>query len=186
MDFDATYQDYFALDEGTDVGLADIHTVTEAVAAGAGIWDLADMEQHARFLAINAWTGHYDSYSYYSNNYRVYFDPANAGKAVFLPWDPDWAFYENTNINGYYGHISEYCRNDDECWAVVQETIESLDASVADSQLAIDVQTAIDLIEATLDDDPMAETSTREIHSCQGQLFDWFDEREGALDRLGW
>jgi spore coat protein CotH len=186
VDFDYATQEHFNLDEGVDVGLTDIYAVTNAVVAGAGIWDLIDKEQHARFLAINAWTGHYDSYSYYSNNYRVYFNPANGYKGEFLPWDPDWAFYDYTDVNGYYGDISQYCRYDEECWAIVQETVEALNDTVPGSPVEVEVQAAVDLIEPTLRDDPMSETRAGEVRQCQSALFDWFDNRGGQLDRVGW
>ncbi|MDP2315056.1 MAG: CotH kinase family protein [Pseudomonadota bacterium] len=189
VDFNDSNQQYFQLDEGTDVALADIQAITDAVRAGAtfagALGSLVDMEEHAAFVAVNAWIGHYDSYTYYSNNYRVYFDPARGGQAVFLPWDPDWAFYSATAVTSFYGTISAQCYADPACNAAIDTNVDYLDANVAGSPLATELLAAIALIQPALTEDPKLETGRREIRACQDDLFDWFNRRGGELDRAG-
>jgi spore coat protein CotH len=189
LDFNTNTQDYLQLDEGTDVGMADVHAITTALAAGgdlqATLGPLVDLDEHAAFLAAAAWTGHYDSYSYYDNNYRVYFDPARGGRAVFLPWDPDWAFYTATNINALYGGISARCRADATCEAAFEGYLDALSATVPGSMLQTDVENAIALVQPYVRNDPKMEDTQPAVHACQVDLVDWFSRRGGELAALG-
>ena len=188
VDFDTSTEQYFELDEGTDVGMSDIEAVTTALASGnfqGQVGAVVDLDQHADFLAVAAWTGHYDSYSYYSNNYRVYFDPARDGKAVLLPWDPDWAFYASTALNSPYGDISLQCMRDTTCMARVRETADTLSATVPDSELQDEIEAAAALILPELESDPELDNSLSEIRGCQQDLYAWFTRRGGELDAAG-
>ncbi len=189
VDFNDATQGYFGLDEGTDVALADVHAVTDAVNAGATfadtLGDLVDLEQHAAFVAATAWTGHSDSYAYYSNNYRVYFDPARGGRAVFMPWDPDWAFEASTAVTSFYGSVSARCYADATCTAAVHADLDTLDATLPGSALVAELQTAADLIRPHLADDPRLETPMPQVRACQADLSSWFERRGAELDAVG-
>jgi hypothetical protein len=187
LDFNAATQDLIALDEGVDVGHADIHAVTDATAGGIGaVASVVDLDQHAAFLAATAWTGHYDSYGYYSNNYRVYFDPGRGGRAVFMPWDPDWAFYTATDLNAPYSIVTQLCLADVSCRERVRTFTTSLSESVPGSAIATDVERAIALVQDPLRTDPRLETGLRDIRACQDDLLDWFDRRGAELAAVGW
>lgn len=189
LDFNVDTQDLFVLDSGTDVGLADIAGVTEQVGRrgtfGDTVGQVVDEDQHAAFLALAAWTGHSDSYSYYSNNYRVYFDPGRGGRAVFLPWDPDWAFYRDTNVNGPYGVVSQRCFADDACRAKVRGYVDQLSDQIPGGALEDEVRAVVELISDPLALDPKRETTMGDVGYCQSDLFDWFSRRGGELDSWG-
>ncbi len=187
VDFTDGGQNLFTLDEGVDVGLADVAAVTGAVRAGGafegGLGDLVDLEQHAAFLAVNAWTGHSDSYTYFSNNYRVYFDPARGGRAVFLPWDPDWAYTSSTAVTTLYGVVSQRCHADAACNAAVHAALDTLAATAPGSTLVDEIGDAVALIRPALEVDPRLESLLSDIRACQADQFDWFDRRSTELLR---
>ena len=51
-----------------------------------------DVESFLTFMALERMSAHWDGYCRSSNNYRVYFDPARGGRAVFLPHGMDQIF----------------------------------------------------------------------------------------------
>ena len=189
VDFVPGSQDLFELDEGTDVGRSDVHAVTEARQRSGDFVDtvgsLIDIEQHARFWAATAWTGQYDSYAYYSNNYRVYFDPDDGGRGVFMPWDPDWAFYADTPLDSPYGTLTAGCASDDRCRAWFRDALDTLAAAVPESDLLLRVDQAIALIGPELDADPHLEHSRSDIARCQAEVQTWLVTRSDALDAAG-
>ncbi len=188
VDFNAGTQDYFELDEGQDVERADIHAVTDALFEGDFQRDVGariDLEQHARFWAATAWTGHYDSYVYYSNNYRIYFDPGAGGRGVFLPWDPDWAFEAGTPLHTIYGGITSACYHDTTCRGWLQDALADLEADLLDADLPARMEQAADLIRPALEADPKREHSMDQINACQGDLDRWFRNRSGELRGSG-
>lgn len=50
---------------------------------------LIDIDQFWSFTAMELLTSHWDGYVRNRNNYRIYFDPGNGGRAVFIPWGMD-------------------------------------------------------------------------------------------------
>jgi len=56
----------------------------------AAIERIVDIEEFVRFMALEGMLGHWDGYSYNTNNYRLYFDPR--GKARFLLHGMDQCF----------------------------------------------------------------------------------------------
>jgi len=191
VDFNIWYQDYFELDEGVDVGLADIHAVTEVVDRSFGgdlteLRGVLDVSQHAKFLAVNAWTGQWDSYSYYSNNYRVYFDPARGGRATFLPWDPDWAFDSSAPGGpGGYGVVSALCFTEAVCTREFLDALDQLHRGVPASELEEDVSRAAELIRDVALADPWSETSSGDMEWCQDSLARWAERRPGEMAAMG-
>lgn len=98
LDFDRSVADLYELEEGADVGHTDIYGVVDAIDAGWGRpgWEprtaeAVDWDAVHRMLLGEQWVGHVDGYAMNTNNYRVYFDPAD-GKAELVPYDLDYAF----------------------------------------------------------------------------------------------
>ena len=186
VDFTNAQQHLFELDEGTDVGLADIEAVT--LAAGKSMEDLAgvvDTEQLGRFIGASAWTGQYDSYAYYSNNYRVYFDPAREGRGVFLPWDPDWAFYASTPVTSPNGRLAALCLADGDCRGHARAAADELSRGVAGSTFEEELIRGMELTEEYVEDDRKREVSLSEVRWCREDLLDWLQRRESELDAAG-
>lgn len=55
----------------------------------AALGQVLDLDLYLRFWALETLIGHSDGYGGNRNNFYVYFDPSNAGRAVFLPWGAD-------------------------------------------------------------------------------------------------
>lgn len=51
-----------------------------------------DIDQFCRFLALELLTCHWDGYNRNRNNYRIYFNPKNGNRAVFIPHGMDQMF----------------------------------------------------------------------------------------------
>ena len=189
VDFTAAGQDYFGLDEGEDVELAQVRAITEAVAASMGrpgfaetTGALVDLDSFARFWAAAAWTGHADSYSYYSNNYRVFIP--EGGKAVLMPWDPDWAFYAATSVTSPYGVLAQACKADTACHQVFLDQVASMSASAAAAGIPEHLAAAVALINPEFATDPRMERDVGSIRGCQAAILDWFPTRSDALGRV--
>lgn len=188
LDFEASTQDTIELVEGTDVGHADVHAVTDALAAaqadGAFEQHLAgvvDLDLLARNVAATAWIGQYDSYVYYRNNWRVYFDPGNAGRAVLLPWDPDWAFYASTPVTTPYGLLASACFADAGCLARVRVAVDEVSTAVDASGIAAELPEIAATIEPFVRDDPRKEVAGRQVAACQAEVETWFGSRSASL-----
>ena len=186
VDFTAAGQDYFGVDEGEDAELAQVHAITEAVADSMGrasfgttTGALVDLDAFARFWAAAAWTGHSDSYSYYSNNYRV-FVPAG-GKAVLMPWDPDWAFYSSTNVTGPYGILAQACKADSTCHAAFLAQVTTMSDGAIAAGIPEHLEAAAALINPEFATDPRLERDLGSIRGCQSAILDWFPSRSAAL-----
>jgi spore coat protein CotH len=189
LDFDSSVQQWISLDSGTDVGLADIAAVTTALDGAranqvdAEVGPLVDLDHLARLWAVDAWIGHYDSYSYNINNYRIYFDPSD-GKADLFPWDPDWAFYEATPVESPAGRLARACKGDTACHERFTAALEEVTSRVAQSDLEDQLSTAAALILPYIAGDPRRETDAASIQSCQTQLKAWLRFRGDRLAEL--
>lgn len=144
IDFVDSVDDLFQLEEGTDVGLADIFAITAAAAANyggpdyqAGLDPLLDWDVFHHTLAAEQWLGHNDGYALNTNNYRVYFDPAD-GKADLISWDFDYTFLEDSwwglNWRAPRGTLAAGCWRDGICLE-------------AQRQASIDLAGRIDVVE---------------------------------------
>ena len=189
VDFQRDSQRYFELDEGTEVGLNDVEGVSRAIEGGwAGLdplWELIDRDQHAAFVAATAFTGQADSYAFYSNNYRVYFDPARGGRGVFLPWDPDWAFDHGMSPVSPYGLVTQACFADPACFAELQSVLAELSAAAPDSALADELRQARALIAPALARDGRLEHGPEQIAACQDDVEAWLSTRGDELRAWG-
>jgi hypothetical protein len=78
---------------GADVARLVAACRTEDPAARpAAIGDCLDVDGFIDFMALELMTGHWDGYTVGRNNYRLYFDPARDGRAVFIPHGMDQLF----------------------------------------------------------------------------------------------
>ncbi len=181
----------FELDEGSDVGQADLIAVTEVIWANAGtsrfrsqVGELVDMDEAVRLWAVEVWTGHYDGYCYNQNNYRVYFDP-QSGLADLFPWDPDWAFYSTTPVTSPGGYLCAYCKTDQLCHEQFHQVLDELALEVVEADIDGLVTEASALIDPYLDLDPRKERTAASIRSSQQELHTWIAGRSAALDVMG-
>jgi len=185
LDFYESLVDLFVQDEGEDVGRADLYAVTDALAQGPnGLWDrmsgVMDMEEALAMWAADTWVGHYDSYSFNQNNFRVYFDPAD-GRADLFPWDPDWAFYDGTPITYPSGLIGATCRRDTPCYQRYLQALRDVCAAVEGSDLSARLDLAAALIAPYLEIDPRKEVSPAGAAAYQQAARSWISNRHAQL-----
>jgi hypothetical protein len=64
----------------------------DPAARPAALGDCLDVDAFIDFMALELMTGHWDGYTVGRNNYRLYFDPARDGRAVFIPHGMDQLF----------------------------------------------------------------------------------------------
>ncbi len=187
-DFQPAWHDNFQLDEGEDVDLEDIQGVTEALrescdteafmdTAGA----VVDLERFAAFWAGEIWVGQWDGYATNSNNYRVYFDPADAGRARLHPWDHDNAFYQGDWVLSPSGELAQCCRRDEACHALFHEALEQLGQAVGAVGLLGEIDDTLEMLEPYLQDDPRREFTMASLEDERSALLFWLQVRENEL-----
>ena len=188
VDFHEELHDYFELDEGEDVGLEDIRAITAALDVHRFLPDfyevvdpLVDLDQYTRIWAAEAWVGQYDGYAYNRNNFRVYFDPGNEGRAIFMPWDHDWAFYSGTPLDYPLGRLTRACSFNETCNQDFLRHLWSLTPKVAEADLQGQMDQVIALIDPWIEQDPRGESSPRAINSSRYELRRWLDNRDETL-----
>ncbi len=182
LDLYTDYVDLFELDEGAE-DRSDLQRLTAALDAGEPLDSVVDTEQLARMWAVDSWIGHWDSYSYNWNNYRVYFDPTD-GKAELLPWDLDQPFSEGTPITAPYGRLAQLCRADRACHARFLEIMASLGQTAADAGVPELTGQAIDLVNPYASRDPRREQSMETLRAYQQHLRDWLTYRQDTIDAM--
>lgn len=191
LDFDAGVQDLFKLEEGVDVGHADVHAVTDAVAAGqynpqwhAQTDAVVDWDQWHAVLAVEELIGHNDGYALNQNNYRIYFDPAD-GKVEMLPWDLDNSFLEDVWWGMSWslprGKLAAPCWVDPTCVGAHRDAV----GTVLDALPAFDYAAFVDEMHAlTYDDaltDPKLPWCAAYVSVNRQAIIDWLDERPNDL-----
>jgi hypothetical protein len=188
LDFIDSVDDYYQLEEGTDVGLADIFAITNAAASSYGSGDyeggtgeVVDWPYMHRMLAVEQWIGHNDGYALNTNNNRPYFDPGNAGKMDMLMWDFDYAFLEDSwwGLSWYSprGTLAAGCWIDPECIAAQQAAAATLASTLDVSAL----EAKLSMWEALSNDrayaDPRRECGVDSVTSYRSFLHDWLATR---------
>lgn len=187
LDFSDDRDDYYTLQEGESVAMADIYSITHAVdeACGSGNFyvemdKVVDMDHYLREWAVEMWVGQYDGYAYNSNNYRIYFNPQD-DRAVIMPWDHDWAFYSSTPITTPYGRLASCCMADLICWEEMKQIIDEVCDRIDEAPIEGEVQTALDLIGPYMEADPRREQTLSTFEYYQQELRYWLRGRSDTL-----
>jgi hypothetical protein len=191
LDFASGVDDLFQLEEGKDVGNADITAVSDALVAARyqtgfveAMDPYIDWENFHRVWAGEHWLGQNDGYVLNTNNYRVYFDPTD-GRANFVPWDLDYSFlYDYEWGMDWFrprGTIASYCLADPECTMAQRDALsraidaaEKLDLPGLHTQLAA-------LIADEVAADPRRECSTLSVNYEQAEVVTWLTARSDQL-----
>lgn len=191
LDFASGVDDAFTLEEGTDVGNADIKAVSDAILSArsfeADTPQLAWDEIHT-MLAVEQVVGHNDGYALNTNNYRVYFDPTD-GRANLVPYDLDYGFLHDADWwmdwNNPRGRIAAGCWADADCRERQRDAVaEVLDGLDVDGLHAfLDAQDALTLDYAS--EDPRRECGMDYVAWYRQSLHDWLDTEPDAI-RARW
>ena len=191
LDFATGYDTLFQLEEGEDVGHADISAVSAAISAAAGTAEwyettgaVVDWPLLHRLWAVEQWLGQNDGYGLNTNNYRVYFDPSD-GRADLIPWDLDYTFLYDSDWGRSwytpYGTLFYYCIFDSTCAAAqkaaVAEILEAADAAALVSRF--DAIAA--LIDSDARSDPRRECSESSMDYEQERVRAWLEGQNAIL-----
>ena len=121
-----------------------------------------NIDRYITFWALEALVNHLDGYAADRNNFYVYFDPTDAGRAVFIPWGADKTFLGDFSLDGYLTAdlprrlsripaIATRMENElerllDEVWdeAVLLESIDRYSAQVRSAQQDDDYDTEVE------------------------------------------
>ena len=193
LDFSTAVQDLYPLEEGTDVGHADIYAVTEAISTYAGtsdyyskVGEVVDWDMVLMYLSWEQWIGHNDGYALNTNNNFLYFNPETGGKMVFLPWDLDYSgLYDYSwGMSWTYprGVLAYYCMWDGgDCyndWRThASELVSTLDIASYEAYLA-DMDA---LTEPYIADDPRKECGVDDVNYYQFQVLSWLTHRNDYM-----
>jgi len=191
LDFNSGVDDYFQLEEGTDVGLADIYGVSAAIAssAGSGAFErgmsaVLDWDEYHRELAVEQWIGHNDGYALNQNNYRVYFDPTD-GKAEIVPWDLDYAFLHDSDWGMNWatprGQIAAWCFRDRTCTASSKAAMADVVAAIDPEALLTWFNSTAEVIRSDAMADPRKECSSGSVAPNQDALRAWISGGNEAV-----
>ncbi len=145
LDFTSDVHDLYALEEGVDVGRADVHAITAALDLWSGHPDfyaqldpLVDWPSFHAYFAAEQYIEQWDGYAQNRNNNRVYFNPANAGRLTFVPTDLDLAFSGwGGDWHWPVGRLVSACFQDATCRAAHRAAVRD----VVDHLAGLDLQT---------------------------------------------
>ena len=185
----------FQLEEGTDVGHADITAVSDAVRAFWGsdrfeerLSMLVDTEQLHRVLAAEQWVGHNDGYAMNTNNYRVYFDPLD-GRMRMVPWDFDYSFLQDWEWGMSWswpaGSMASGCWRDPDCHTAQAEAVDTLVETLDVEALLALYDEMAELTYGPMRVDPRRECSYASVMASRDSLRPWFEARGDEL-RSSW
>ncbi len=182
-DFDQAHHDQLNLEEGTDVGRADVYAVTAALDTYGNtssfyeeVGEVVDWLHHMATMAAEQYAGQNDGYSLNENNYYAYFEP-QSGLMQLISWDmdyshlypSDWSF----DWHSVDGRLSNLCLADVECRSdyleLLTESCDALDAL----QLEEELEQIIELTEPWIARDPRRECSDYYVTYYQDYMRAW-------------
>lgn len=195
LDFDSGVDDMFGLEEGTDVGHADIAAISDAIDGaprGGGFVEvmdpLVDWNQWHTSWAVEQWVGHLDGYQMNKNNYRVYFRPSD-GKMIYLPTDFDYGFLSDggwgVGWTGPLGTLASRCFLDASCREAQVAAVDTMLAGVDPDALRTYFDAMAELTHDDASDDPRRECSTSSVWSTQDYMRSWISGRDAQV-RATW
>lgn len=192
----------FQVDAGVASNISDLEKLAFALETQGGFSDdakeILNMEQVAKFLAIEKFTNHWDGYSgspsWTPNNFRLFSN--RSGDFEFLPWGtdqtwaavdplPDWMINEGMTtttepFDSANGIVFNQCLEDEECKGLY------LDALVEIVQIAHYEEFALSVFdaqgEARLADDVRFMGEQQALDALQATLLFMESQREAALD----
>jgi hypothetical protein len=136
LDFGEGNDGHYQLEEGEDVGNADISAISAAYAEGVAAGDfrartdpLLDWDNLHRVWAVSQFVGQNDGYCLNKNNYRMHFRRSD-GRAEMLPWDLDHSFYEDhwwgRSWASPSGNLARACFSDPTCLEEQRQAVAAL------------------------------------------------------------
>lgn len=191
IDFTDAADDLFQLEEGTDVGHADIYAITAAAAASygsgayeAGVGGVVDLDRFHVTMAAEQWLGHNDGYALNTNNYRVYFDPAD-GKMDLISWDFDYTFLEDSwwGMNWWAprGTLAAGCWSDPGCIDAQRQAAINVTNTINTTTLGEKLTMWESLSNDRAYSDPRRECSVENVAAYRQYVRDWLTTRPAYM-----
>jgi hypothetical protein len=191
VDFDTSSQHWFQLEEGQDVGLADVHAVTEALDVYSGtehylaeVGQRVDFEQLQTLFSVEQWIGQNDGYALNINNYFVYFDPGD-GKARIIPWDLDYSFLFASDWvfdwRDPAGRLAETCWDDAACLGGYLAQLETTCQTADDMGLEPLLLDVLALTDPYVAQDPRSECYAYQVEDYRNHLWAWIADRSNVV-----
>ncbi len=193
LDFASGVDDLYSLEEGTDVGNADITAISQALSDHYGkptfydaLGELLNWDEVLLDWSVDMWIGQNDGYCTNTNNYRVYFEPTT-GKADMLPWDYDYSFLYDWEWGMDWwnprGRLCYACRIDNTCQAAWTEAMRE----VVTAAEAVDMVQLFDDMQAVILDaaqaDPRREVGWSSVEAEQAEVRAWLTARSDEMSR---
>ncbi len=152
----------FDLDNGNDVGFADLQELTDALDAMddpatflADADAVIDIDRYVRFAATEIFLGHWDGYAWTRNNYFVYRGPD--ARWTFMPWGIDQTFWDYLPIWGGDGRVQQMCGASLPCRLALESAYLDVIARIDSLQLVTYADTLLALIDGAMQEDPRKE-----------------------------
>jgi hypothetical protein len=193
LDFEPDLVPLFQLEEGADVGNADLEALTQAVYTHRGTPGFyaetglfLDWPHTHQYLVAEQWIAQWDGYALNQNNYRVYFEP-RSGLAQLLPFDLDLAmddsdfWYFLFSWNDPAGILAETCFDDPTCKTTHQAAM----AVLLDTMATVDLDARLDAWDTLTHDaamvDPRKECGNADVTRTRGELRATAATRDGEM-----
>jgi spore coat protein CotH len=192
LDFDSNVG-LMPLEEGIDVGSADVQAVADAIANAAltQTWlettaPVVDWDNVHRMLAAEQYVDQWDGYALNTNNYRVWIHP-DTGLMQLVPWDLDLAFPEWAWLtwDDPAGVLAIGCFNDDACMAEHQTYVDDLVSTVEVIDWDIPLTEWHELTIDSAMQDPRKECDDNDIAPERNFLMDYMITRPAEM-RAEW
>lgn len=191
LDFASGVDHLYQLEEGEDVGNADISAVSTALATHYATADFTprlgevlDWDAFHREQVAEQWVGQNDGYALNKNNYRVYFNP-ETGLMEILPWDMDYSFLQDYQWGrswaSPYGYLAYACRIDATCNARQREIAAELLDTVETLGLSETVERLAALSDEDARNDPRRECSWDQVEAQRNLVRSWVGARSGEV-----
>ena len=195
LDFERALVPRFQLDEGDDVGHADLLTVAVAIETNAGqpsfydaVGEVVDWDAFHRHAAAEIWTGHIDGYLSNRNNYRVYFDPDDE-KMDFATWDLDWTFGGPDELGCGFaepcGLLAQRCWADAGCLAAQRDAVIALSDHLDTVGLVAQFDALAGLTREVALATPRDACTAEQTQATRAAVRTWLEVQGDEL-RLGW
>jgi spore coat protein CotH len=194
VDFGMGRDALFDLEEGVDIGWADVTNISEALLMseerGAMVTALelaVDWDELQRFWATEQWVGNTDSYSGGANNYKVYFQPG--GAMLMNGWDTDAGFRTRGPGDPAWqeggGRLMQACRDDGDCHERRRERAQALADELGLVDWVDRAEALVALTQLGADEDPRGQCAAATRAEEREHVLDWLDTASEEL-RAGW
>lgn len=177
----------FDLDNGADVGFADIQELTDAFDAmndpATFLTDadaVIDVDRYVDFAATEIWLGHWDGYAWTRNNYFIYRSPDL--RWTFMPWGIDQTFWDYLPIWGGGGRVQQMCDASLPCRAALADAYVDVSNRIDTLQLVDHADTLLALIDEAMQEDPRKEYDAGTVYWAIDMAQEFMLNRPGEVE----